>query len=526
MSKYLNPGNESFQRALRSQIYVDKTELISYTNSVLGTEQGNICVSRPRRFGKSMTANMLVAYYSRGCDSKELFQDYKIAKASKGLDYMNKYDVIYLNVQQFLRKAVKLENLVHVIEEEVLAELKTEYKEAGVDFENSLPDALAYVYAKKQARNGFVFIIDEWDCVFREAKHNTTIQKEYLDFFRDLLKDRPYVQLAYMTGILPIKKYGTHSALNIFKEFSMTNPRGLAPYVGFTETEVKGLCKRFGMKFSEAKRWYDGYRFKKAAHIYNPKSIVDAMTEGEYTSYWTSTETYEALQVYIDMNMDGLKEAIVSMMGGGSCEIDTEAFQNDMTSMKSRDDVLTLLVHLGYLAYDERKGSVFIPNEEVRREFVRAIRNGSRPELVKAIQTSDRLLQATLRMDAAEVARLIDEAHSANTLPDFYNNEQSLRSVIALAYFSSKDDYLMIHELPGGRGYSDIVFLPRKSSGKPAMVVELKWDKSAEGAIALIKDKKYVQTIENYGGDILLVGINYDRNSKKHECIIEKYHKE
>lgn len=347
MGKYLNPGNESFKKALRSQIYIDKTELLSYTNSVLGTEQGNICVSRPRRFGKSMAANMLVAYYSRGCDSKELFQDYKIAQNPTFTEYINRYDVIFLNIQQFLRKSIKLENLAHSIEETVLAELKEVYSECIKESEISLPDALAAVYEQGQSQNGFVFIIDEWDCVFREDKDNTAAQKAYLGFFRDLLKDRAYVQLAYMTGILPIKKYGTHSALNIFKEFSMTNPRGLAVYVGFTENEVKALCKRFSMRFSEAKRWYDGYRFKKAAHIYNPKSIVDAMTEGEYTSYWTSTETYEALQVYIDMNMDGLKEAVVSMLGGGSCEIDTEAFQNDMTSMKSKDDVLTLLVHLG-----------------------------------------------------------------------------------------------------------------------------------------------------------------------------------
>lgn len=525
MGIYLNPGNESFQRALRSRIYIDKTELISYTNGVLGTEQCNICVSRPRRFGKSMAANMLVAYYSKGCNSEEMFRELKIAKDSSFIPNLNKYDVIYLNISQFLFGQGGVDCLVDNLQKLVLKEVREEYGEFFPDKEESLPSALADIYSKGQAQKGFVFIIDEWDCIFREARHNATVQKDYLDFFRNLLKDRPYVQLAYMTGILPIKKYGTHSALNIFKEFSMTNPRGLATYVGFTENEVRGLCKRFDMKFSEAKRWYDGYRFKKAAHIYNPKSIVDAMMEGEYTNYWTSTETYEALQVYIDMNMDGLKEAIVSMLGGGICEIDTEAFQNDMTSMKSRDDVLTLLVHLGYLAYDERKRSVFIPNEEVRREFIRAIKNGGRPELAKAIQASDRLLQATLQMNAVEVGRLIDEAHSANTSPDFYNNEQSLRSVIALAYYSSKDDYLMIHELPGGIGYSDIVFLPRKTSGKPAMVVELKWDKSAEGAIAQIKAKKYVQAIENYGGDILLVGINYDKSSKKHECVIEKYKK-
>lgn len=524
MGIYLNPGNDIFQKALRSQIYVDKTAMITYTNQILGTEQGNICVSRPRRFGKSMTAGMLAAYYSRGCDSEKLFSNLKISESNDFRKYLNQYDVIFLNVQQFMRKAGTAENLVPYLENKVLSEIKTVYSECVANDETSLPDALTIAYMNDTHLNkGFIFILDEWDCIFRESADNTKAQKAWLDFLRDLFKDRIYVQMAYMTGILPIKKYGTHSALNIFGEFSMINPKGLAEFVGFTETEVRDLCSGFDMDFEEAQKWYDGYRFKKASHIYNPKSIVDAMLEGEYKNYWTSTETYEALQIYIDLDMDGLKESIITMIGGGSCPVDTEAFQNDMTTFRSKDDVLTLLVHLGYLAYDEQKEAVFIPNEEVREEFLRAVRNGNRPELIRAIQKSDALLDATLRMDCDEVALLIEEVHSANTSPDFYNNEQALRSVIKLAYYSCKDDYFTIQELPSGIGYADIVFLPRKNCNKPAMLVELKWNKTSEGAISQIKNKKYVKTFENYGGDILLVGINYDAKSKKHQCSIELY---
>lgn len=524
MGRYLNQGNEAFRISVKDDIYIDKSGLISYINSKFGKRKRYICVSRPRRFGKSMAAEMLSSYYDRSCNSDELFQGLEISHDPSYKEYLNQYDVIFLNIQHFLRKAKTPENLSFYLEERVLEEIKEVYGEYINQEETSLPEALASIFAKENRVNkGFVIIIDEWDCVFREAPHNKKAQKNYLDFLKDLFKDRTYVKLAYMTGILPIKKYGTHSALNIFDEFSMTDAKGLAKYVGFTEEEVRRLCERYGVSFSEAKRWYDGYHFKKAAHIYNPKSIVDAVTEQEFHSFWNSTETYEALQIYIDCDFDGLKDAIVLMLGGGSCRIDIGSFQNDMTSLKSKDDVLTLLIHLGYLAFHESAQTVLIPNEEVRNEFLRAIKNGTRTELVKAIFCSEQLLQATLRQDANEVARRIDEVHSAATSTITYNNEISLCCVIELAYYSAKDDYIMIRELPSGNGFADIIFLPRKFSNKPALVIELKWNQFAEGAIRQIKSKKYTQAIEAYGGEILLVRINYDKNSRKHECVIENY---
>lgn len=526
MGIYLNPGNDAFRISINDDIYVDKSGLIAFINNRIDKSKRYICVSRPRRFGKSMAANMLSAYYDKSCNSAELFCDLEIAKHSTYQEHLNQHNVIFLNIQKFLRKAGNPNNLTSYIEKRVLSEIKKVYGEWIETEENSLPDALELIYAADTSYNkGFVFIIDEWDCIFREAKNDVEAQKEYLNFLKDLFKDRTYVKVAYMTGILPIKKYGTHSALNIFDEFSMTAPGKLAKYVGFTESEVRKLCKLYSMKFSSAKKWYDGYRFKRVNHVYNPKSIVDAMTEEDYRSYWTSTETYEALQIYIDLDLDGLKQAIISMLGGARLPIDIGTFQNDMTTFKSKDDILTLLIHLGYLAYDEEEKTVFIPNEEVKEEFVRAVKTGKRPELIKAIEASDKLMEATLRMDSNEVARLIEEAHSANTSPNFYNNEQSLRSVIQLAYISRIDEYITFHELPGGNGFADMVFLPMKHSDKPAIIVELKWDKSAEGAIAQIKQKKYFQAIENYSGDILLVGINYDKKSKKHECLIEKLQK-
>lgn len=526
MGVYLNPGNDAFQLALNDDIYVDKSGLIDFVNHRIGKRKRFICVSRPRRFGKSMAAEMLAAYYDRSCDSNEMFQGLEIAKSESYHKHLNQYDVIYLNIQQFLRVAGKPENLVPYIEDILLEELKEKYGGWAVQTRKSLPYTLATIYSKDTSPNkGFVFIIDEWDCLFRTARNNIEAQKAYLDFIRDLFKDRVYVKMAYMTGILPIKKYGSHSALNDFDEFSMTHPDVLAKYVGFTEEEVKHLCSRYNKNFSEIQRWYDGYRLGDDIHVYNPKSVVDGMQSLKLRSFWTNTETYEALQIYIDLDEDGLKQAIIAMLSGESCEIDAGTFQNDMTTFRSRDDVLTLLVHLGYLAYDEMLKSVFIPNEEVKEEFVRAVKTGKHTEVAKAIQASDRLLQATLNMNAQKVAGAIEEVHSAVTTPIFYNNEQALRSVIRFAYFSSMDEFVDIQELPSGKGYADIVFLPHKNSDKPVMIVELKWNKTSEGAIAQIKNKKYPQIFEKYGSRILLVGISYDEDSKKHDCMIEEYHR-
>ncbi len=393
MGKYLNPSNRGFQIARYSEIYVDKTGLISYTNRVLDTEQRYICVSRPRRFGKSMTAEMLCAYYSKGCESKKLFQDLTISKDQSFHTHLNQYNVLFLNMQRFLSRAEDPNNLIFYLQKVVLSEIKEVYKEIVCTQEEHLATALENIFEKTQM--GFLFIIDEWDCIFRENRYNIEAQTKYLDFLRDLLKDQTYVKLAYMTGILPIKKYGTHSALNIFREFSMTEPKRLAEYIGFTEQEVEDLCVRYDMDFSEAKRWYDGYQFRRISHIYNPKSVVDAMLDGEFHSYWSSTETYEALKVYINMNFDGLKDAIIMMLGGAYCKVNIGTFTNDMVNFEKKDDVLTLLIHLGYLAYKEETREVFIPNEEIRGEFINAIEGANWNNIIKMISDSENLLENT-----------------------------------------------------------------------------------------------------------------------------------
>ena len=372
MGIYVNPGNVLFETARFSDIYVDKSMLIARTNALYKKERRFICVSRPRRFGKSMAANMLAAYYSRGCDSAEVFAGLKIEKEASFKKYLNQCNVIRMDIQRFLDTEKDLDVYLDEIEKNVVLELLKEFPECtAIDSSSKLKTALDQIFV--QTGKGFIFIVDEWDCVFRIARKRKEAQKEYLDFLRGLFKGADYVELAYMTGILPIKKYGEHSAVNIFDEYSMISPKNLGEYFGFTEEEVCVQCEQQDMEYAEVKKWYDGYLIGNL-HIYNPKSVVDALTWKELESYWTGT--YEALKVYIDLNFDGLKEAIAIMLGNGRCAIDSTTFQNDMTTFQTKDDVLTLLVHLGYLTYDWKTSEVFIPNQEIEQEFMRAMKVG------------------------------------------------------------------------------------------------------------------------------------------------------
>lgn len=522
MGIYLNPGNRGFWKAIRSEIYVDKTGLITLTNKYLNTQQQYLCVSRPRRFGKSMALQMLAAYYSRGCDSAELFGGFQIEEDASFGEHLNQYDVILLNMQQFLIEA-EAGKVTEYLEQEVLRELEKEYGGVLSRQHRGLAAALREIYVETDRQ--FVFLIDEWDCVMRERQESEELQKQYLDFLRNLLKDQPYVALAYMTGILPVKKYGLHSALNMFTEYSMTDQYVFEEYTGFTEEEVKELCGRYDMDFAEVGSWYDGYMFNRFRHIYNPKSVVEAMRRGKCSNYWTTTETYEALKIYIDMDFDGLKADIVRMLGGERVKVNTLSFQNDMRSFRTKDDVLTLLIHLGYLGYDAEMEETFIPNKEIVREFENAMGVSGWPEVMRILKASERLLEDTLRGDEKSVAEGLDLAHTEVSSVLTYNDENSLSCAVGLAYYSARKDYRLVREFPTGKGFADVVFLPLPHTDKPALVVELKYDKNAKTAIKQIRERRYTQVLEGYSGEILLVGINYDKEKKAHSCVIEKTEK-
>ena len=526
MGLFVNPDQSAFQSALNAQIYVDKSGLIEYTNSVLESTDAFICNSRPRRFGKSITADMLTAYYSRGCDSRDMFSSLKISQTPDWEKHLNKYDVIHFDVQWCMEPAGGPENLVDFITQNTLQELRSLYSAELPENITSLPEALSLINDATQKR--FVIIIDEWDVLIRDASADTKIQDSYINFLRGLFKGTlptRYIALAYLTGILPIKKVQTQSALNNFNEFTMLDARGFAKYIGFTEEEVKTLCDQYHRDFEKVKRWYDGYLLENC-QVYNPKAVVEVLRWNKYQSYWSRTGTYDAIVPLINMDFDGLKTAIIEMLSGNSVEIDPTTFQNDMVNFTCRDDILTCLIHLGYLGYDQDTHSAFVPNEEIRQELAKAVKRKKWNEFLTFQQESSELLDATLDIDADTVAKSIEKIHNEYASAIQYNNENSLSSILSIGYLSTMRYYFKpIREFPAGRGFADFVYLPKPEYSRdyPALVVELKWNQNAQTAIRQIKNRQYPETVANYTDNILLVGISYDKKQKTHNCVIEKY---
>ena len=526
MALYLNVGNESFQESLNSLIYVDKSPLIEILNKSIKTKNKYFCLSRPRRFGKSVTAQMICSYYAKGQDCSPLFDDLKIASFDDYKKHLNQYDVISINISdEFSRASHNVKSMTDILTKSIVRELKEEYPNCAISSPEFLDLTLQEVY--NYSKVPFVFVIDEWDCIMREKKEDPDSLKQYLEWLKAIFKDKPYVGLAYMTGILPVKKYGSHSALNMFTEYSMTEPLNLGQYIGFTENEVKDICKQHDVSFNQMQQWYDGYSFKDVPHIYNPNSVVNAATYKKFISYWTKTETFESLQEYIDMNMEGLRDDIVKLIAGEDVIVDVSTFSNDMVTFHSKDDVLTLLIHLGYLAI---KGStnlgviVHIPNEEIKLEFKTCVKNNNRyAGVYDLIKNTDVLLNDIWSLNSEAVAKIFDEAHQDHTSILTYNNENSLANVIAISLFlSTTNTYNVVRELPTGKGYADLVYLPKPGVNKSALLIELKFDKSAQTAITQIKEKNYLQFFKDYKGEVLLVGINYSKDTKTHQCIIER----
>lgn len=528
MGQFLNPGNQAFSDDVNSEIYVDKTKLIEYTNRVCGTAQKYICNSRPRRFGKSYTADMLTAYYSKGCESTTLFQKLDIFKSPDFDRYLNSCNVIHLDMQWCMMDAGGPEKTVDYVNNRLIEELRLQYPGLISTEVRTAFGALSEVNLKTGER--FIVIIDEWDVLIRDESARPDVQENYINFLRGMFKGSEpskFILLAYLTGILPIKKLKTQSALNNFSQFTMLSPGPLSPYIGFTEKEVQKLCDRYQQNFGEVRRWYDGYLLGKY-HVYNPNAVVNLMLNGEFQSYWSQTGTYESILPLIQMNFDGLKEDIIAMLSGAEVEVNTNTFQNDMVSFADRDDVLTLLIHLGYLAYKQPEGCTYIPNEEIRLEFRNAVRMTKWNEMIMFQRESERLLDAVLDGDEETVAAQIGKIHQEYASAIKYNDENSLSSVLTIAFLASMQYYFRpIREMPTGRGFADFVYIPKPEycGNYPALVAELKWNKNAETALAQIRRKEYPSSIAEYTGKILLVGINYNRKTKEHQCKIEKYRK-
>jgi len=527
MGIYIDKGNEGF-RSTRNSEYVDKSGLIAVVNSTLFTRQRFSCVTRSRRFGKTMAAEMLQSYYDRSCDSRSLFADLQIASHPTFEEHLNKYPVIFIDTGFFVSKHK---------DKTVLAELNTDIiKEVGGVYQN-VPvlegDDLMQYLIRVSLKTGdkFIIIIDEWDAILRECGQmpydgQQTVSDIYVNWLRRLFKSEPATQVfagVYLTGILPIKKYKTQSALNNFKEFSMVTPGAMARYFGFTKDEVEGLAMKHDMDFDELEKWYDGYQIGSEMTMFNPNSVMEAIRNEWCENYWSKTGAYDAISEYIVMNYEGLKDDIILMLAGGRCKVNPVGFKNDLTEVYNRDDVLTVLIHLGYLSFDRVKKECFVPNKEVAEELYNAVNNTNWAVVIRALKQSEQLLRATLEGDEDAVAHGIDAVHDENTSILSYNDENSLACVLSLAYYYAMNDYVIHRELASGKGFADLVMIPRKNVDLPALVVELKYNNDANTAIDQIKQKKYPSKLQQYGGNLLLVGVNYNKKTKLHECRIEQW---
>ena len=521
MGTYINLGKAGFQSARNSE-YVDKSGLIAIVNKTLFTERRFSCVTRSRRFGKSLAAKMLCAYYDHSCDSRSLFADLEIAGNQSFEQHLNKYAVLYLDMTNFMSDQHD-EDIVAKVRHKLKSEVIMAYPGISASDDDDLMDTL--LKAHVATGDTFFFIIDEWDAICREYPSDSVAMDDYVRWLRRMFKSvnaNDVFAGVYMTGILQVKKYNTQSALNNFKEYSMVEPGDMGAFFGFTKDEVRMLAEKHSMDFNELEKWYDGYQIGDELSMFNPNSVMEAVSRRRCRSYWASTGTYDAVAKYIKMNYHGLKDDIIRMLAGERCKVNPTKFQNDMSIVRSKDDVFTVLIHLGYLSYNWRKDECYIPNKEVSGEIVNAVEDNQWTPLVTALQASEQLLQSTLDGDVDAVARGIEKAHDENTSILSYNNENSLACVLSIAYYYAKNDYIIYRELPTGKGFADLVFIPRKNVDLPAIIVELKVDKGADAAIDQIKRRQYPDKVKDYTGRLLLVGIVYDRQAKQHDCQIEK----
>ncbi|MBR0173857.1 MAG: AAA family ATPase [Lachnospiraceae bacterium] len=533
MGIYLNPGYENFRRTLAADIYVDKTMMIAETNRFIDKGNNYICISRPRRFGKTIAGNMLSAYYSKGCDARALFAPYRIAKYPCFEEKLNKYNVIKIDMNSEYQNTRDKSMLIHRLEEAVKKEMREQFPGLTFAEDDSLADCIQNIFHK--TGETFIILIDEYDVLVREQVAQALFD-EFLSFLNGLFKSdtlRPAISLAYLTGILPVIRDRIQSKLNNFEEYTILNARELAEFVGFTTEEVKDLCEAWHVDFEECCRWYDGYLLEKKPEgfgedpafyeIYNPESVVKAVINRKLGSYWGKTSTYEVISDYVSRNFDGTKDAVLKMISGESVEVDPDKYRNTMSDFKSMDDVFTYLMHVGYLAYNSVGHTCRIPNKEVRDEWLRAVSiMEDYKETDRIIKDSRELLAETIAGNEEAVAKALDRSHIHVTSNRSYNNEDALQSAIYLAYIFALNRYTVVKEMTAGRGFSDVTFIPFVKD-YPAMIIELKKNDSAASAIDQIRDKQYYESLSHYQGDLLFVGVNYDEKEKTHSCKIERF---
>lgn len=513
---YLNTNKplENYKELVGSKYFVDKSLIIDRLNERISTSDKYVCITRPRRFGKSSVADMLGAYYSKAVNAKEIFNTLKISEANDYETHLNKYNVINISFNEISERGNRYEDYIEMIRENLKRDIKEKYPHIDPEQYFNLSSML------QDTNDKFIFIFDEWDYIFN---NNLFIehQNDFLEFLRNLLKDQPYVALAYMTGVLPIKKYSSGSALNMFDEFTMLNDMLYGDYFGFTEEEVKELCSRQSrLTFNELKEWYNGYCSEEGTQLYNPRSVVKALQNQKCKSFWTSTGAMNEILDYLKYNILEVRDDVIKMVAHESIRmfIDEE-FRAGQEVPRSKEEIYSAMIILGFLSYHE--GILRIPNKEIMREFEKALKDQSFGYVAQILKSSEAMLNDTLSEDEKTVEDILHEIHNSEIPILQYNDENSLSCVLTLAYLSARDSYRVEREEKTGKGYADFTFYPRRKYDS-AFIVELKKDEVPEVAINQIKEKEYAQKMLKEYERILAVAICYDSKMKVHQCKIEE----
>ena len=516
MPVYLNTNKsiENFKALCRKKYMVDKTNIIEQLNELIETEDRFVCITRPRRFGKSSIVNMLGAYYTRGFDSREIFNNMNISRCDSYGEHLNKYNVINISFNKIPEHGDTYDDYINMIKMSLMDDIYEAYPYIKEKNYFTIGDMLMNTNEK------FIFIFDEWDYIFTNNLFEEN-QNNFLEFLRNLLKDAPYVALAYMTGVLQIKKYSTGSALNMFDEYTMLNDSVYGEYFGFTEEETKALCSRQKkIKFDEINEWYNGYRNEENEKIYNPRSVVKALQNGKCISYWTNTGAMDEVREYLKYNTHDVRDDVIKMISGEEIDIlIDEEFRAGQRAPKTKEEIYSAMIILGFLSYHD--GYLKIPNKELMREFEKAIGDKSFGYVSEIIKNSRKMLESTLKYDTDTIVNILHDIHNSEIPILQYNDENSLSCVVTLAYLSARDTYRIEREEKCGKGYADFTFHPRRKNDMP-FILELKKDAAVEEAMKQIKEKEYFKKFIKEYESVLGVAICYDSKTKEHMCKIEK----
>ncbi|WP_310601641.1 AAA family ATPase [Anaerosporobacter sp.] len=534
MGMFLNSNvpYTSYKAVFLNKYFVDKSLLMKDLFPVLGGINKYICITRPRRFGKSVMANMIGAFFGKTQDAYDVFDKLVIAKMKGYEEHLNQHNVIYIDFSRVPENCNTYQNYINRISRGIKEDILQTYSELNIDKNMSIWDILLVVFQKTTHR--FVFVMDEWDAVFHMSYISSEEQKEYLLFLKNLLKDQVYVELAYMTGVLPIAKYSSGSELNMFLEYDMATKKKFSEYFGFLDREVDTLYEVYKKETEspeisrgDLRVWYDGYYTAMGERMYNPRSVVCALSDNELADYWTSSGPYDEIFYYVRNNIEEVREDLVLMIAGEGIETEIQNYAAASMNLNTKEEIYSAMLVYGLLTYEERK--VFIPNREIMDQFKKLLMSKeSFGYVYRLAKESEKMLKATLSSDTKTMTEILKFAHDTESPIFSYNSEIELSAVVNLVYLAARDRYRVEREDKAGEGYVDFIFYPERK-GADALILELKIDCSPDEAIQQIKDKNYdfrfrgkLGERKKYTGRVFAVGISYNRKTKEHFCKVEE----